>query len=271
MDGPKFGRAGARRPAARIGGWRPKNWKSGDQSRCRERPEFGNDPELEQCGPKIGKARQPAASGGSRRLEKSVFKYHKYCVEDGLSVDTPECRSGVSFLPAPADPPPTRRLPGPPASAGCPAGRSFPPASREFLPAADPPSHWLPRRPLLPVGLSGAPPRRRRPAASRGHRFRLVAPPVAAASAGCCAGLFFPPAIPIDPPVSPFAGPPRRTGGVCLPFGRNGGRKCRSRLEYCAEFPSFVTPKHQYHEKPPPRTLCVCGLLQCSAGRMLRA
>ena len=343
MDGPKFGRAGARRPAARIGGWRPKNWKSGDQSRCRERPEFGNDPELEQCGPKIGKARQPAASGGSRRLEKSVFKYHKYCVEDGLSVDTPECRSGVSFLPAPADPPPTRRLPGPPASAGCPAGRSFPPASREFLPAADPPSHWLPRRsppplpvaapaapsrrplgssspptptcrptgcpagrrrlpgppvstgcpagrrrlcrllrrPLLPVGLSGVPPRRRRPAvplvappvaaASRGHRFRLVAPPVAAASAGCCAGLFFPPAIPIDPPVSPFAGPPRRTGGVCLPFGRNGGRKCRSRLEYCAEFPSFVTPKHQYHEKPPPRTLCVCGLLQCSAGRMLRA
>lgn len=272
MDGPKFGRAGARKQAARIGGWRPKNWKSGDQSRCRERPEFGNDPELEQCGPKIGKARQPAASGGSRRLEKSVFKYHKYCVEDGLSVDTPECRSGVSFLPAPADPPPTRRLPGPPASAGCPAGR------RRLC--------RLPRRPLLPVGLSGVPPRRRRPAVP------LVAPPAAPfrrplgssspptptrrlpgppVSTGCCAGLFFPPAIPIDPPVSPFAGPPRRTGGVCLPFGRNGGRKCRSRLEYCAEFPSFVTPKHQYHEKPPPRTLCVCGLLQCSAGRMLRA
>ena len=338
MDGPKFGRAGARRPAARIGGWRPKNWKSGDQSRCRERPEFGNDPELEQCGPKIGKARQPAASGGSRRLEKSVFKYHKYCVEDGLSVDTPECRSGVSFLPAPADPPPTRRLPGPPASAGCPAGRSFPPASREFLPAADPPSHWLPRRspPPLPVAAPAAPSRRplgssspptptRRPTGcSAGRSFpsasreflsadadpsppgatgfdwlprrsppplpvaapaapsrrtlgssspptptrRLPGPPV---STGCCAGLFFPPAIPIDPPVSPFAGPPRRTGGVCLPFGRNGGRKCRSRLEYCAEFSSFVTPKHQYHEKPPPRTLCVCGLLQCSAGRMLRA
>jgi hypothetical protein len=287
MDGPKFGRAGARRPAARIGGWRPGNWKSGVRPWCRERPEFGNDPELEQCGPKIGKARQPAASGGSRRLEKSVFKYHKYCVEDGLSVDTPECRSGVSFLPAPADPPPTRRLPGPPASAGCPAGRSFPPASREFLPAdADPPSHWLLRRPLLPVGLSGVPPRRRRPAvplvapsAAPSRRplgssspptptRRLPGPP---ASAGCPAGRSFPPAIPIDPPVSPFAGPPRRTGGVCLPFGRNGGRKCRSRLEYCAEFPSFVTPKHQYHEKPPPRTLCVCGLLQCSAGRMLRA
>ena len=207
-------------------------------------------------------------------------------------------------------PTPTRRLPGPPVSTGCPAGR------RRLC--------RLLRRPLLPVGLSGVPLRRRRPAASRGHRFRLVAPPVAPSrrplgssspptptrrlpgppvstgcpppaapsrrtlgssspptptrrlpgppvSTGCRAGLFFPPAIPIDPPVSPFAGPPRRTGGVCLPFGRNGGRKCRSRLEYCAEFPSFVTPKHQYHEKPPPRTLCVCGLLQCSAGRMLRA
>ena len=188
MDGPKFGRAGARKQAARIGGWRPKNWKSGDQSRCRERPEFGNDPELEQCGPKIGKARQPAASGGSRRLEKSVFKYHKYCVEDGLSVDTPECRSGVSFLPAPADPPPPTRRP-----TGCSAGRSFPSASRELLPAdADPPPpgaaglDWLPRRPLLPVGLSEAPPRRRRPAVP------LVAPSVAVASAGCRAGRSFP-------------------------------------------------------------------------------
>ena len=210
-------------------------------------------------------------------------------------------------------PTPTRR------PTGCSAGRSFPSASREFLPAdADPPSHWLLRRPLLPVGLSGVPPRRCRPAvplvapsaassrrplgssspptptrrlpglpvstgcpppAAPSRRTlgssspptptrRLPGPPV---STGCYAGLFFPPAIPIDPPVSPFAGPPRRTGGVCLPFGRNGGRKCRSRLEYCAEFPSFVTPKHQYHEKPPPRTLCVCGLLQCSAGRMLRA
>ena len=265
-----------------VGAMRPENWKS-------------------------------AAAGSVRRQQttgKSVFKYHKYCVEDGLSVDTPECRSGVSFLPAPADPPPTRRLPGPPASAGCPAGRSFPPASREFLPAdADPPPpgatgfDWLPRRspPPLPVAVPAAPSRRplgssspptptRRlpglpvstgcpPPAAPSRRTlgssspptptrRLPGPPV---STGCCAGLFFPPAIPIDPPVSPFAGPPRRTGGVCLPFGRNGGRKCRSRLEYCAEFPSFVTPKHQYHEKPPPRTLCVCGLLQCSAGRMLRA
>ena len=163
-------------------------------------------------------------------------------------------------------PTPTRR------PTGCPVGR------RRLC--------RLPRRPLLPVGLSGVPPRRRRPAvplvapsAASSRRplgssspptptRRLPGPPV---STGCCTGLFFPPAIPIDPPVSPFAGPPRRTGGVCLPFGRNGGRKCRSRLEYCAEFPSFVTPKHQYHEKPPPRTLCVCGLLQCSAGRMLRA
>ena len=202
-------------------------------------------PGLEDGGPKIGKARQPAASGGSRRLEKSVFKYHKYCVEDGLSVDTPECRSGVSFLPAPADlpshwlprrsppplpvavpaapsrrplgssspptptrrrpaafrdrpplpvappvapsrrplgssspPTPTRRLPGPPVSTGCPAGR------RRLC--------RLLRRPLLPVGLSGVPLRRRRPVASRGHRFRPVAPPVAAASAGCCAGRSFP-------------------------------------------------------------------------------
>lgn len=150
-----------------------------------------------------------------------------------------------------------------------PSGLFFPPASREFLPAdADPPPpgaaglDWLPPPPAAPsrrpLGSSSPPTPTR----------RLPGPPV---STGCCAGLFFPPAIPIDPPVSPFAGPPRRTGGVCLPFGRNGGRKCRSRLEYCAEFPSFVTPKHQYHEKPPPRTLCVCGLLQCSAGRMLRA
>ena len=163
----------------------------------------------------------------------------------------PSAASSRRPLGSSSPPTPTRRLPGPPVSTGCPAGR------RRLC--------RLLRRPLLPVGLSGVPPRRRRPAVP------LVAPPVAAASAGCCAGLFFPPAIPIDPPVSPFAGPPRRTGGVCLPFGRNGGRKCRSRLEYCAEFPSFVTPKHQYHEKPPPRTLCVCGLLQCSAGRMLRA
>ncbi len=126
------------------------------------------------------------------------------------------------------------------------------------------------RRPAVPLVAPSAA-SSRRPLGSSSpptSTRRLPGPPV---STGCCAGLFFPPAIPIDPPVSPFAGPPRRTGGVCLPFGRNGGRKCRSRLEYCAEFPSFVTPKHQYHEKPPPRTLCVCGLLQCSAGRMLRA
>ena len=174
---------------------------------------------------------------------------------------------GSSSLPTP-----TRR------PTGCPVGRFFPSASRELLPAdADPPPpgatgfDWLPRRspPPLPVAAPAAPSRRTLGSSSPPTPTRrLPGPPV---STGCCAGLFFPPAIPIDPPVSPFAGPPRRTGGVCLPFGRNGGRKCRSRLEYCAEFPSFVTPKHQYHEKPPPRTLCVCGLLQCSAGRMLRA
>ena len=268
MDGPKFGRAGARKQAARIGGWRPKNWKSGDQSRCRERPEFGNDPELEQCGPKIGKARQPAASGGSRRLENQYLSIISIVLKTACPSTPRSAAPGCLFCrrpltrrrpaafrdrpPLPVAPPvapsrrplgssspptPTRRLPGLPVSTGCP-----PPAapSRRTLGSSSPPT---PTR-------------------------RLPGPPV---STGCCAGLFFPPAIPIDPPVSPFAGPPRRTGGVCLPFGRNGGRKCRSRLEYCAEFPSFVTPKHQYHEKPPPRTLCVCGLLQCSAGRMLRA
>ena len=144
--------------------------------------------------------------------------------------------------------------------------RSAPPGSLFCL---RPPARRRRPPPVPPVAPPGAP--SRRPLGSSSPPTptrRLPGPPV---STGCCAGLFFPPAIPIDPPVSPFAGPPRRTGGVCLPFGRNGGRKCRSRLEYCAEFPSFVTPKHQYHEKPPPRTLCVCGLLQCSAGRMLRA
>ena len=112
-----------------------------------------------------------AAAGSVRRQQttgKSVFKYHKYCVEDGLSVDTPECRSGVSFLPAPADLPShwlPRRSPPPPGTARlC----------------------RLPRRSLLPAGLSGVPPRRRRPAVP------LVAPPAAAASAGCCAGRSFP-------------------------------------------------------------------------------
>lgn len=44
----------------------------------------------------------------ARKLEKSVFKYHKYCVEDGLSVDTPERLSGVSFF---TDRPTDRRPP----------------------------------------------------------------------------------------------------------------------------------------------------------------
>ena len=290
MDGPKFGRAGARRPAARIGGWRPKNWKSGVRPWCRERPEFGNDPELEQCGPKIGKARQPAASGGSRRLENQYLSIISIVLKTACPSTPRSAAPGCLFCRRPLTC--RRRRPAVPlvapsvaaASRGhrsrlvAPSGLFFPSASREFLPAdADPPPpgatgfDWLPRRspPPLPVAAPAAP--SRRPLGSSSPPTptrRLPGPPV---STGCCAGLFFPPAIPIDPPVSPFAGPPRRTGGVCLPFGRNGGRKCRSRLEYCAEFPSFVTPKHQYHEKPPPRTLCVCGLLQCSAGRMLRA
>ena len=90
----------------------------------------------------------------------------------------PSAASSRRPLGSSSPPTPTRRLPGPPVSTGCPAGR------RRLC--------RLLCRPLLPVGLSGVPLRRRRPAASRGHRFRLVAPPVAAASAGCCAGRSFP-------------------------------------------------------------------------------
>ena len=173
MDGPKFGRAGARKQAARIGGWRPKNWKSGVRPWCRERPEFGNDPELEQCGPKIGKARQPAASGGSRRLENQYLSIISIVLKTACPSTPRSAAPGCLFCRRPPTCRPTgcpagrRRLPGPPVSTGCSL------------------------RSLLPAGLSGVPPRRRRPAASRGHRFRLGAPPVAA-SAGCCAGRSFP-------------------------------------------------------------------------------
>ena len=252
-------------------------------------------------GPNLGTTR--SWSNAARKLEKRGSRQRPAAADDWknqyLSIISIVLKTACPSTPRSAAPgclfcrrPLTRRRPAafrdhrfrlvaPPVAAAsrghrsrlvAPSGLFFPPASREFLPAdADPPSHWLPRRspPPLPVAAPAAP--SRRPLGSSSPPTptrRLPRPPV---STGCCAGLFFPPAIPIDPPVSPFAGPPRRTGGVCLPFGRNGGRKCRSRLEYCAEFPSFVTPKHQYHEKPPPRTLCVCGLLQCSAGRMLRA
>ena len=229
-------------------------------------------PGLEGGGPKTGKvATNPGVGSGpnlgttrswsnaARKLEKRGSRQRPAAADDWknqyLSIISIVLKTACPSTPRSAAPgcffcrrPPTcrptgcpagrRRLPGLPVSTGCPPPPAAP--SRRTLGSSYPPT---PTR-------------------------RLPGPPV---STGCCAGLFFPPAIPIDPPVSPFAGPPRRTGGVCLPFGRNGGRKCRSRLEYCAEFPSFVTPKHQYHEKPPPRTLCVCGLLQCSAGRMLRA
>lgn len=224
----------------------------------------GRRPGLEGGGPKTGKvATNPGVGSGpnlgttrswsnaARKLEKRGSRQRPAAADDWknqyLSIISIVLKTACPSTPRSAAPgclfcrrPLTRRRPA--------AFRDRPP-----LPVAPPvaPS----RRPLG----SSSPPTPTR---------RLPGPPV---STGCCAGLFFPPAIPIDPPVSPFAGPPRRTGGVCLPFGRNGGRKCRSRLEYCAEFPSFVTSKHQYHEKPPPRTLCVCGLLQCSAGRMLRA
>lgn len=203
MDGPKFGRAGARKQAARIGGWRPKNWKSGVRPWCRERPEFGNDPELEQCGPKIGKARQPAASGGSRRLENQYLSIISIVLKTACPSTPRSAAPGCLFCRRPL----TRRRPAafrdrpplpvapPVAPSRRPLGSSSPPTPTR-RPTGCPVGRRrlcrLPRRPLLPVGLSGAPPRRRRPAASRGHRFRLVAPPVAAASAGCCAGRSFP-------------------------------------------------------------------------------
>ena len=171
----------------------------------------GRRPGLEGGGPETGKvASDPGVgsvpnlgttrswSNAARKLEKCGSRQRPAAADDWknqyLSIISIVLKTACPSTPRSAAPgclfcrrPPTCR------PTGCPAGRSFPPASREFLPAdADPPSHWLPRRPLLPVGLSGAPPRRRRPAASRGHRFRLVAPPVAAASAGCCAGRSFP-------------------------------------------------------------------------------
>lgn len=123
-----------------VGAMRPENWKS-------------------------------AAAGSVRRQQttgKSVFKYHKYCVEDGLSVDTPECRSGVSFLPAPADLPShwlPRRSPPPPGATGF---------------------DWLPRRspPPLPVAVPAAP--SRRPLGSSSPPTPTRRP------TGCPVGRFFP-------------------------------------------------------------------------------
>lgn len=94
-------------------------------------------------------------------------------------------------------------------------------------PAADPPPSGtarlcrLPRRSLLPAGLSGVPPRRRRPAVP------LVAPPVAAASAGCCAGRSFPSAsreslsADADPPPPGTTGFDRLLRRSLLPAGHS--------------------------------------------------
>lgn len=118
-----------------------------------------------------------AAAGSVRRQQttgKSVFKYQSIVLKTACPSTPRSAAPGCLFCRRPPTCRPTgcpagrRRLPGPPVSTGCSL------------------------RSLLPAGLSGVPPRRRRPAASRGHRFRLVAPPVAAASAGCCAGRSFP-------------------------------------------------------------------------------
>ena len=167
---------GSRRPGLEGGG--PKTGKVATNPGVGSGPNLGTTRSWSNAARKLekrGSRQRPAAADD---WKKSVFKYHKYCVEDGLSVDTPECRSGVSFLPAPADPPPsgTARL--------C----------------------RLPRRSLLPAGLSGVPPRRRRPAVP------LVAPSVAAASAGCRAGRSFPSASWEFLPADADPPPPGTTG-----------------------------------------------------------
>jgi len=153
-------------------------------------------PGLEGGGPKTGKvATNPGVGSGpnlgttrswsnaARKLEKRGSRQRPAAADDWknqyLSIISIVLKTACPSTPRSAAPgclfcrrPPTCR------PTGCPAGR------RRLC--------RLLCRPLLPVGLSGVPLRRRRPAASRGCRSRLVAPPVAAASAGCCAGRSFP-------------------------------------------------------------------------------
>ena len=232
---------GGRRPGLEGGG--PKTGKVATNPGVGSVPNLGTTRSWSNAARKLekrGSRQRPAAADD---WKKSVFKYHKYCVEDGLSVDTPECRSGVSFLPAPADPPPTptRRPTGCPADADPPSHwlprRSPPPpgatgldwllppvsSSRRTLGSSSPPTPTrrptgcpvgrrrlcrLPRRSLLPAGLSGVPPRRRRPVASRGCRSRLVAPP---------SGRSFPPDSREFLPADADPPPPGATGFDWLP------------------------------------------------------
>ncbi len=119
----------------------------------------------------------------------------------------PSAASSRRPLGSSSPPTSTRRLPGPPVSTGCPAGR------RRLC--------RLLRRPLRPVGLSGVPPRRRRPAVP------LVAPSVAAASAGCRAGRSFPSAsreflsADADPPPPGATGFDRLLRRSLLPTGHS--------------------------------------------------
>ena len=214
---------GSRRPGLEGGG--PKTGKVATNPGVGSGPNLGTTRSWSNAARKLekrGSRQRPAAADDWKNQYLSIISI----VLKTACPSTPRSAApGCLFCRRPPTCRPTgcpagrRRLPGPPVSTGCPAGRRRlpgPPVStgcslrpllpvglsgvppRRRRPAADPPPSGtarlcrLPRRSLLPAGLSGAPPRRRRPAASRGHRFRLVAPPVAAASAGCCAGRSFP-------------------------------------------------------------------------------
>ena len=143
-----------------VGAMRPENWKS-------------------------------AAAGSVRRQQttgKSVFKYQSIVLKTACPSTPRSAAPGCLFCRRPPTCRPTgcpagrRRLPGPPVSTGCSL------------------------RSLLPAGLSGVPPRRRRPAVP------LVAPSVAAASAGCRAGRSFPSASREFLPADADPSPPGATG-----------------------------------------------------------
>ena len=167
---------GGRRPGLEGGG--PE--KSDDQPRCRERPEFGNDPELEQCGPKIGKARQPAAPGGSRRLKNQYLSIISIVLKTACPSTPRSAAPGCLFCrltaarrsPAARPPQPlARRRPPlaafrdrPPLPVAPPVAPSRRPlgSSSPTTPTRRPTGcpvgrrrlYRLPRRPLLPVGHS---------------------------------------------------------------------------------------------------------------------